>query len=106
VLFDVLSDRAAAETKLKGTDWPTRQSFYSKKILTFIKTRVCSVVYSFAVCLRSELPLSRRITGGKGRIVRLLAYVPHVQEGGVAGGGNVTSSFPSCTIQRGTNFFF
>jgi len=48
-----------AEIKLKGMDRPTQQSFYGKTILDFLKTRVCSFVYSFAFCLRSELLLSQ-----------------------------------------------
>jgi hypothetical protein len=44
------------EIKLKGMDWPTQQSFHGKTILTFVKTRVCSVVYSLALYLGSELP--------------------------------------------------
>jgi len=37
------------EIRLKKMDWPTHQSFYYKRILDPVKTRVCSVVYSFAV---------------------------------------------------------
>jgi hypothetical protein len=48
----------AAEIKLKGMDCPTQQSFYCKTILDFVERRVCSVVYSFEVCSRSELPAS------------------------------------------------
>jgi hypothetical protein len=46
------------DIKLKRMDWPTQQSFYGKTILGFVNTRVCSVVYSFEVCSRSELPVS------------------------------------------------
>jgi len=46
------------------------------------------------------------ITDGERQMVLLLAYVPHIQESSVAGGCNASSLFPSCAIQRGTNFFF
>jgi hypothetical protein len=47
-------------------------------------------------------PVPGRIPGGK---VSLFADVPHIQEGAVAGGRNLASSFPGCAVQRGTNFF-
>ena len=56
--------------------------------------------------IREQPPLLGRMTGGNGQMVPLLAHVPDVQEIGVAGGRNLTSSLPSCTIQCGTNFFF
>jgi hypothetical protein len=97
----------AVEIKLKKRDWPTHQSFYCKAILDCGKPRVCSVVYSFEVCSSSELPLSHGgITGGKLEKAPLLAYIPHIQERGVARGRNLTSGFPSCAVQRGTDFFF
>lgn len=51
VLFEVLS-----ALKLKRMHWPTQQSFYSKTILDFMKTRVCSLVYTLAVCLHGDCP--------------------------------------------------
>ena len=45
-------------------------------------------------------------TSQRARWFLLLAYVPNVQEVGVAGGGNLTCSLSSCAIQCGTDFFF
>ena len=36
-----------------GMDWPTKQSFYGKPILDFAHAQVCSLLYKFAVRLRS-----------------------------------------------------
>ena len=49
------------EIKPEWMDWPTLQSFYGNTILTFVNTRVCSLVYSFAVCLNNGGGLEQTI---------------------------------------------
>jgi hypothetical protein len=127
--FDILDACAGRGKQASGMNSSTNESFYCNPILGFALTQVCPLVYKFELCLgrncaQEYRPTHRRnsryigiltavqrdpgpgrITGGKRQIVSLLAYVPHVQESGVAGGCNLSSGFAGCTIQRGTNFF-
>jgi hypothetical protein len=52
----------------------------------------------------SGCSVKRRSRSPQGR--RLLGHVPDVQEGGVAGCCDFTTTFPSCTVHCRTNFFF
>lgn len=45
------------------------------------------------------VPAPGGITGGEGKMGWLLAYVPDVQETGIAGGRNFFASFPRRAIQ-------
>jgi hypothetical protein len=48
----------AMDIQLKRMNWPTQQSFFCKTILDADKKRVCTLVDSFAVCLRRDYPFS------------------------------------------------
>jgi hypothetical protein len=45
-----------SEINLKGMDWPTQQSFYSKTILFSVKAHVCALVDTSYSSLRKACP--------------------------------------------------
>jgi len=47
------------DIRLRGKNWPTQKFLFCKTILDAVQTRVCSLVHSFAVCLRRDcLPVA------------------------------------------------
>ena len=97
-----------AELKPNKMDWPTQQPFLQQDNLG-LRHYAClffCVQFPNVLAAADRPPQPGRIARGKSRLVSLLAHVPHVQESGVGGGRNFTSSFPSCAVQSGTDFFF
>lgn len=64
------------DIQLKGMNWPTQQSFFCKTILDAAGSRVCSLVHSFAVCLRRDCPLQNRRTSPENSYLLLIELAP------------------------------
>lgn len=107
VLFDVLSDGAGRGDQAEGDGLANTTVLLQQNHLG-LRQYAClfSCIQFRSLLAERTAPAPGRITARKRQMVSLLAYVPHVQETGVAGSRNFTSSFPSCAVQSGTDFFF